>query len=78
MGRLDCKEPSLIALKGLVRDADAFATISEEEGASILPVLAGLGLATSSSGGAGFAAFRLFDLSPDARVLCILSEGASE
>lgn len=32
MGRLDCKIPSLIALKGLARDADAFALISEAEG----------------------------------------------
>lgn len=78
MGRLDCKEPSLIALKGLARDADAFATISEEEAAAILPVLAGLGLATSSSGGAGLAACRVADLNPQARVLCVLSEGAQE
>ncbi|MDF1729384.1 MAG: pyridoxal-phosphate dependent enzyme, partial [Sulfitobacter sp.] len=28
MGRLDCKSPSLIALKGLARDADAFALIT--------------------------------------------------
>ena len=32
MGRLDCKEASLIALKGLSHDADFFALISEEEG----------------------------------------------
>ncbi|MGA1684876.1 MAG: pyridoxal-phosphate dependent enzyme, partial [Gemmobacter sp.] len=29
MGRLDCKEPSILALASLARDADAFALISE-------------------------------------------------
>ena len=75
MGRLDCKEPSLIALKGLARDADSFVTLTEEEASDILPVLAGQGLATSESGGAGLAACRLMGLGGDARVLCILSEG---
>ena len=32
MGRLDCKEPSLIALKGLARDASDYMTITEQEG----------------------------------------------
>ena len=75
MGRLDCKEPSLIALKGLARDADAFVTITEDEASAILPVLAGHGLATSESGGAGLAALHLMGLDAQARVLCILSEG---
>ena len=76
MGRLDCKEPSLIALKGLARDADAFVTITEAEASEVLPVLAERGLATSESGGAGLAAHRIIKIDPDARVLCILSEGA--
>lgn len=75
MGRLDCKEASLIALKGLSRDADAFALISEEEAAAVLPKLAQLDLASSTSGAAGIAAALLSDLPSDARVLCILSEG---
>ncbi len=75
MGRLDCKEPSLIALNGLARDADSFVTITEAEASDILPVMAEHGLATSESGGAGFAACRLIELGADARVLCILSEG---
>lgn len=76
MGRLDCKEPSLIALRGLARDADAFATISEEEAADAMPVLQDLGLATTPSGGAGLAAMRQFELPKDARVLCVVSEQA--
>ena len=76
MGRLDCKEASLIALKGLARDADAFALITDEEASAVLPELAALGLETSQSGGAGLAALRHLGLPADARVLCILSEGA--
>ena len=80
MGRLDCKEPSLIALNGLARDADAFVTLTDDEVSDHLPALAHAGLATTSSGGAGVAAVlndqvRLnLDIGPDARVLCILSE----
>ncbi|MDW3119333.1 MAG: pyridoxal-phosphate dependent enzyme [Roseovarius pacificus] len=76
MGRLDCKAPSLIALKGLARDADAFVTISDAEASAVLPELAAQGLATTESGGAGLAALRLMDLPEEARVLCILSEEA--
>lgn len=79
MGRLDCKEPSLIALKGLARDADFFCTLSEAEGAQATGILAENGLETSPSGGAGLAALLLakdaFGLTPAARALCILSEG---
>src|SRR6056297_3747929 len=76
MGRLDCKAPSLIALRGLARDADLFVTISDAEAEAVLSDLAGHGLATTSSGAAGVAAMRLMGLDADARVLCILSEEA--
>ena len=75
MGRLDWKEASLSALKGRSRDADAIALISEEEALEVLPKLAAVNLATSSSGAAGIAAAVLSDLPKDAKVLCILSEG---
>jgi len=78
MGRLDCKEPSLIALKGLARDADTFVTLTEEEAAAVLPELARHDLASTESGAAGLAALRLMRLGPEARVLCILSEVAEE
>ena len=76
MGRLDCKEPSLIALKGLARDADAFVTITEDEAKDVLPMLAEQGMATTESGAAGLAALRLMDLPEHARVLCFVSEMA--
>ena len=75
MGRLDCKEPSLIALNGLSKDADTFALISEDESKAAMRELETAGLATTPSGGAGLAAARLWELPADARVLCILSEG---
>lgn len=75
MGRLDCKEPSLIALKGLARDADAFMTITEDEATAILPELAAQGAESSQSGAAGLAAAKLLQLGDDARVLCFISEG---
>ncbi len=79
MGRLDCKEPSLIALKGLARDADWFCTLQDSEVAACLPQMARHGLETSPSGGAGVAALMCaagrFGLDQGARALCILSEG---
>jgi len=75
MGRLDCKEPSLIALKGLARDADVFALISEADGKAGAGLAAHVGLPTTPSGAAGLAAAMASDLPTDARVLVILSEG---
>ncbi|MEP4196062.1 MAG: pyridoxal-phosphate dependent enzyme [Aliishimia sp.] len=78
MGRLDCKTPSLIALKGLARDADGFVLVSDQAVADVLPVMADAGFETSASGGAGLAASLtgIVPVPSDARVLCILSEGA--
>lgn len=77
MGRLDCKTPSMIALAGLVRDADLFVTISESEADLAVKTLADHGYETTPSGVAGLAA--LFAKPPgigtDSRVLAILSEG---
>lgn len=83
MGRLDCKMPSLIALKGLARDADAFALISEAEGQSGAGTAMVAGLASTPSGAAGIAALLALDeaqrdglgLTAESVVLCILSEG---
>jgi diaminopropionate ammonia-lyase len=79
MGRLDCKEPSLIALKGLAQDADAFVTISEAEGAAGAQAAADHGMASSASGAAGIAAVLAagasdLGLDDQSNVLCILSE----
>ena len=83
MGRLDCKMPSLIALKGLARDADAFALISESEGQAGAGTAMVAGLPSTPSGAAGIAG--LLSLSETQRaelgldgtsvVFCVLSEG---
>ena len=79
MGRLDCKAPSLIALKGLARDADRFVTITEAEGWAGAEAAAAAGLASTPSGAAGIAALLAAEgamgLGPGARALVILSEG---
>lgn len=80
MGRLDCKEPSLIALKGLARDADAFVTISEEEGQRGTDIAAAAGFASTPSGAAGIAALiaqnapAMLGLDDTSTALVILSE----
>ncbi len=81
MGRLDCKEPSLIALKGLARDANDFVLISEAEGAAGSTLCAEVGLSSTPSGAAGIAALLAAKLDPDllgldetSRVLVVLSE----
>lgn len=81
MGRLDCKEPSLIALKGLARDADFFALVTEHEGARHMSTFASDGLATTPSGGAGLSFLfacdekSAFSINEKSRVLAFLSEG---
>ena len=81
MGRLDCKEPSYIALKGLARDADFFVTLSEDEAAQGLAQVEAAGFPSTTSGAAGLIALlhagdAIPGLGPEARVLTILSEGA--
>lgn len=80
MGRLDCKEPSLIALNGLARDADVFVTVTDTEVVETLPVLDGAGLGTTASGAAGAAlaliksAHAPLGITQNSRVLVIVSE----
>ena len=74
MGRLDCKEPSLLALDTLKRCADAFILISEQQAEAATAQAATLGLASTPSGAAGLAA-ALHDTSD--RPLAIISEGAA-
>ena len=82
MGRLDCKEPSFIALNGLARDADFFLTLDDEEVTSYLEKMSCSNLATTASGGAGIAAAmnnqvaKLLKMNCDSKTLCFLSEVA--
>ena len=82
MGRLDCKEPSHLALKYLAREADGFITISEAEAQKAVELLDAAGLPASPSAVAGFAGFLEagparddLGLNSSSRVLFYLSEG---
>ncbi|MFZ5962192.1 pyridoxal-phosphate dependent enzyme [Thalassococcus sp. BH17M4-6] len=82
MGRLDCKEASLIALRGLARDADHVFTLTDRAVEDHLPPLADLGMATTPSGGASLAALicttaqdrEALGLDDGARVLTFVTE----
>jgi diaminopropionate ammonia-lyase len=82
MGRLDCLEASLIALKGLAKDADVFALISEEEGQAGANYAAAHQMESTASGAAGLAGFlaspahrAALKIDANSHVLVILSEG---
>lgn len=85
MGRLDCKEPSHLALKYLAREADAFMTITEDEVAESVQLLGRHGIATSPSGAAGLAGLHhgmaqagQLGLDAASRVLVYVSEGPQD
>jgi len=83
MGRLDCKEPSHLALKYLAREADSFMTVSEAEAADAVSLYGKHGIATSPSAAAALAglttakrAKAIPGLGAGARILLYVSEGA--
>ncbi len=86
MGRLDCKQPSLLALAYLAREADAFQLIDDQEVSALVAQLATTELATSASGAAGLCALATLDaparaqlgVTAQSRVLVYLSEGATD
>ena len=75
MGRLDCKDPSLVAFDTLRQLDVSFAEVSDAAAEQAAKELSALGLATTPSGAAGFAALKSTPSSalPD---LIIVSEGA--
>ena len=78
MGRLDCKDASLITFDSLKDDADGFLLISEQEAEDAANLCGLSGLPTTPSGAAGVAA--LLKIKPDneSRCLVIISEGPEE
>jgi diaminopropionate ammonia-lyase len=73
MGRLDCKDASMLAFEVLRYAADRFVTISEEQAKSAVEAAKSAGFATTPSGAAGLAV-ALAETSE--RPLVILSETA--
>ena len=84
LGRLDCKESSLVAFELLSRLADGFMTITDAQAEAAAARLARLGAPVSPCGAAGAAglialspeARASLDLGPSARVLLIGTEAA--
>lgn len=78
MGRLDCKDPSIVAWAVLERCEVRYATLSEDQSIAAAAALASTGLATTPSGGAGFGAIALEPVAllsdPVYRPLIIVSE----
>lgn len=79
MGRLDCKEPSHLALSALSRWADAFVTVEDRDAEAAVDHLTRHGVSTTPSGAAGLAAAasgrEALGLDEASRVLVIISEG---
>lgn len=85
MGRLDCKEPSHLALKYLAEAADNFMTVTDAQADETTAWLAAKGLASSPSGTGGLTGLRqalaqpeTFGLDAGSRVLLYVSEGAAD
>lgn len=85
MGRLDCKEPSLLALDELARAADHFVTISDDEAGATVQMLRAHGIDTTPSGAAGVAALHhaadhrgTLGLDATSRVVAIITEGPED
>ncbi|MDF1735234.1 MAG: pyridoxal-phosphate dependent enzyme [Minwuia sp.] len=85
MGRLDCKEPSHLALKYLAQTADLFMTVTDAEADETTAWLTGAGITSSPSGTGGLSGLRQAIRSPEtfrpgagSRVLVYVSEGAAD
>lgn len=79
MGRLDCKDASIVAWQALERCDVVYETLSEAEGEDAAKAMTGLGIATTPSGAAGFGAMCKHQKSGDPTAayhpLVIISEG---
>ncbi len=78
MGRLDCKDASLIAYQALEQDADVFVTITDEEASAAAAVLADHDLPTTPSGAASFAGVSKINPGIKSRCLVVITEGREE
>ena len=80
MGRLDCKEPSVVAWHALEKAQVSYQTLTEEEGEAAAEAVSALGLETTPSGAAGYGALckgAPHDQGTAFRPLVIISEGAA-
>lgn len=77
MGRLDCKEASIIAFEMLEQCNVEYVTISDGSAQLATNILRERGIQTTPSGAAGVAFFRDLGLNDQARPLAIISEGSA-
>ncbi len=75
MGRLDCKDASMIAFDSLCRDADIFLTVSDDDAQVATDILGRHGINTTPSGAAGLAGLIALAPNTDSRCLIVVSEG---
>lgn len=75
MGRLDCKDASLIAFEALRQDANTFITVTEAEAKWAVETYAKYGYQTTESGAASLAAISHLNLLPENRCLVVTTEG---
>lgn len=82
MGRLDCKEPSIVAWHALERCNVSYRTLSEQEGEGAAETLCSMGIKSTPSGAAGLGGLIKFlgnDRQPEnMRPLVIVTEGVAQ
>jgi diaminopropionate ammonia-lyase len=75
MGRLDCKDASLIAFEALRQDANTFITVTESEAKQVVETYVKYGYQTTESGAASLAAISHLNLTSESRCLVVTTEG---
>lgn len=75
MGRLDCKDASLIAFEALRADANDFVTVTDDEAVAAVALYQAQGVLTTPSGAAPLAALVKGAASAGERCLIVASEG---
>jgi len=75
MGRLDCKDASLIAFDSLRDDADLFVTVTDGEAEAAVRLFARHEIITTPSGAAALAALQQTEPGPDACCMLVATEG---
>ena len=77
MGRLDCKEVSIVAWDVLERCDVRYLTLSEDEGAAAARSVTAMGVPTTPSGAAGYGGLlKSSEIGPNDRPLVVISERA--
>ena len=74
MGRLDCKEPSMLVFNILKASADEFVTVTDQQAEGARQMLHSHDINTTTSGAAGLAYLMYSSFPSTARPLIIVTE----